>query len=46
MVKTEVGTCELGDCEAFDEVDGARAGWMTTVRGRGVAGVVEALGEE
>ena len=45
MLKAEVGTCRLGDWEAFAEVGGARAGWMTTVRGRGVAGVVEALGE-
>ena len=45
MVKAEVGTCRLGDWEAFAEVDGARAGWMTTVRGKGVADVVSRLGE-
>ena len=45
MLKAEVGTCRLGDWEAFAEVDGARAGWMTTVRGRGVADVVSRLEE-
>ena len=45
MVKAEVGNCRLGDWEAFAEVGGARAGWMTTVRGRGVAKVAAALGE-
>ena len=43
--KAEAGPCALGEWEAFDEVDGARAGWLATVKGRGVAEVVEALGE-
>ena len=45
MLKAEVGTCQLGDWEPFAEIDGVRAGWMSTVRGRGVARVVSQLGE-
>lgn len=45
MVEAVVGTCRLGAWEPFDEVDGTRAGWATTVRGRRVAEVVSWLGE-
>ena len=44
MVKADVGTCQLGHWEAFAEVDGTAAGWMTTVKCRGVAKVAAALG--
>ena len=46
MLKAEVGTCRLGHWEAVAEVDGARAGWMTTVKGKGVAKVAAALEKE
>ena len=46
MVKAEVGSCRFGDWESFKEVGGVKAGWMATVRGKGVAKVAASLGEE
>lgn len=43
MVAAEVGACKLGAWEAYTELDGSVAGWMTTVQGKGVAKMAETL---
>lgn len=45
MVATEVGACTFGEWEPYAELDGSRAGWMTTVLGAGTRSMAARLAD-